>query len=73
MVERLSAGGGRGFVEGRRSARAAAEVLDWEREVGEVGCGGDLWCGRGEERGGWEVRGREEGGGRGRFLWLGEG
>ena len=67
MVERLSAGGGGGdgFVEGRRSARAAAEVLDW----GGSGLdgGGDLWCGRGEEgedggrgRGG-EGEGRREG------------
>ena len=44
---------------GRRSARAAAEVVDFGGEVGEVGCG-DLWCGRGDG-GGWDG-GRERGG-----------
>ena len=72
MVERLSAGGGGegdGFVGGRRSARAAAEVLDWER--GGL-LGGDL--GREEGRG-WDggrgVKRWEEGKGKGLGLgWV---
>ena len=75
MVERLSAGGGRegdGFVGGRRSARAAAEVVDFGGEVGQVGCG-DLWCGRGERGEEMGERARERGGKGGSVFGVGDG